>query len=217
MRTVFFIFLFKEKFMSKFNIFWIIIIVVSVNLVFASEDLVFPLGDIKIAIDPFPKNVSKSTKEISGQDLHILCFDENTLYVWQNEMVFNKLSYGKLNDTDKISITDGTVFVNNKPKSGAPVSEAMQMFLDQSEDFAIQKMGSHFVAVHTISAISMYTMTNENNLERHDFITGDKTIVIENDTLYVNSICYGKIPEFSGIVLNDDGIFINGVKSEPEN
>ncbi len=198
--------------MIKLNVMCFIILTLSLNYALASDDFTFPLGVLKVSIAPLPKNVSKATKEISGQDMHILSFDNNTIYVWQNEIIFNKLSYGKFKDTDKISIIEGKFWVNNAPVIGGQVSDAMQMFLDQSEDYSIQKMGNHYVAVYTVSGINIYTKTSECNIERHEYIAGDKTIVIENDTLYVNISCYGKVPESSGVVINEDGVKFEPLK-----
>ena len=199
--------------MKKTNILFVIIIL-SVNLMSAADWNIFPIGGLKVKIEPFPGQVSKSTVAVDKENIESLFFDDNCLMVFKNELILNNLTYGVREKADKISIDNKKVSINGKIIEGNKLSEAKQLFLKQSEKYTFQKMGTHYVAVSTASNLCVYTGTNEENIERHELIAGDKTVIIENEMLTINKKNYGVLKTNSDVVINDEGVFIDGELKE---
>ncbi len=154
------------------------------------------------------KSIDTDGNPIS-KNLYVMTFNNDRLYLLDNELIMNGYSYGYIDKDDKIKIIDRVVHINNKETEGRLLSKEFRVSLSFDKYFSSAKLGTHTVFVAPGLNITTTDIENIMGINVYNYIVGETHVSISNDTLTVNDKGYGLIKESSIIVVEEGEVFIN--------
>jgi hypothetical protein len=178
----------------------------------------YPIGDFNISIQPRPQYYTESGKrewksfDSSGKpickDLYRMTYDDNLIYLLDNELLVNNYSYGEINKDDEVEIIDKDVYINNKVAKGELLSKEFRVSLSSPEYFSSTKLGGHSIFVAPGSSIASET-EEFNGFYTYRYEVGNMNVSICRDTLTVNGRCLGLLSENSTIIIEEGNVYVN--------
>ena len=173
------------------------------------------IGKYIIHLYPYPVNVVISDRELLNGSLYEYIFDNNRLYFFENELILNKHTYGFINETDLIEINNREVYINNILKKGKLLPIERRVELSKPESFSTEELGDYIVKVAPGCVLtSVLEETSEDSIF-YKYAVGNITVMINNDTLFVNKANYGYLEQYSEIVIEEGVVYINGMLKNP--
>ena len=130
------------------------------------------------------------------------------------ELVVNRVKYGKLNSGDPISIDNGKVLVANQKRDGVPMSDE-EILSSASVKESTAELAGYNVTVRPGSSFTATTFI----LSKHTLTVGETKISIDKDELFVNGESYGQV-KMGDIILVENlkvlKVSVSGKAREPK-
>ncbi len=179
----------------------------------------YSIGEYRVFVKPMARNYSGSGKQKwesidsdgnpISKDLYRMTFDDNRLYLLENELILNSYSYGEINQKDKIEIINKVVYINNTKAEGRLLSKEFRVSLSSEQYFSSAKLGSHTVFVAPGLGMTTTDIEKLMGIYIYTYIVGETHVSISNDSLSVNGKGYGNLKENSIIIIEEGEVFVN--------
>jgi len=164
-----------------------------------------------ISILPRPENISMSNTMVRSFEVKEYSFDDNLIYIVENEFILNKMSYGFLNKANKIEIRETEVYINGKLTSGTVLEKSERVMLSGDHSFAETILGKYSVKVAPGSNLIMEDSDFIDGLIIYNYRVGNTNLRISGNVLEVNGDSYGELPEAAKIVVEEGVVSVNDV------
>jgi len=184
-----------------------------------TKTLNWATGGINIYIQPYPKYHTGTGQrdyisyDLQGkpinQDLYKMTFDDNLLYLLDNELIVNNYSYGSVSKDDKVEIIEKDVYINNKIAKGRLLSKEFRVSLSSPHYFSSARVGSHSIFVAPGSSTTFSDTEEFMGVYIYNYQIGDINVSISQDTLTVNDKSYGFLKENSIVIIEEGVVYIN--------
>jgi len=167
------------------------------------------IAGYKVAILPRPENISMSNTKVRSFEVKEYSFDDNQIYIIEDEFVLNKKSYGFLKKGDEIELLNGEVFINKVLTAGIELDKSERVMLSGDHPFAEAVLGVYSVTVAPGSNLIMEDSDVADGITTYTYLVGNTTVKIFDNILEVNGKNYGELPEGAKIVVEEGVVKIN--------